>query len=131
MCSSDLKRTRFLDGIAPDTEPARAPARRDRPVRCRVCGNPLDTPQDKALGRHVDCPSGADEQIFATLRTWRSDLAREANVPAYIIFSDATLTAIAETLPRDERELLAAPGVGPVKVERYGAGLLAVLAEFR
>lgn len=125
------KRTRFLDGIAPDTEPARAPARRDRPVRCRVCGNPLDTPQDKALGRHVDCPSGADEQIFATLRTWRSDLAREANVPAYIIFSDATLTAIAETLPRDERELLAVPGVGPVKVERYGAGLLAVLAEFR
>ena len=115
----------------PELEIEKVPARTVRPKRCRVCGRPLGTPAEKVLGRHEDCPSGADEEVFETLRAWRSEIAAEANVPAYIIFSDATLTAIAETLPRDERELLAVPGVGPVKVERYGAGLLAVLAEFR
>ncbi len=125
------QRTRFLDGIAPELDVANVPPRTVRPKRCRVCGGPLNTPAEKVLGRHEDCPSGADEEVFETLRAWRSEVAREAQVPAYIVFSDATLMAIAESLPQDEGELLDVSGVGPVKVERYGAGLLAVLSGFR
>ncbi|AGF71786.1 ATP-dependent DNA helicase UvrD2 [Corynebacterium halotolerans] len=125
------QRTRFLDGIAPELDVAKGPPRTVRPKRCRVCGHPLDTPAEKVLGRHEDCPSGADEEVFETLRAWRGEVAREANVPAYIVFSDATLMAIAEALPGDESELLDVSGVGPVKVERYGAGLLEALSNFR
>ena len=124
-------RSRFLDGIVPELEIEKVPARTVRPKRCRVCGRPLGTPSEKVLGRHEDCPSGADEEVFETLRAWRSEIAAEANVPAYIIFSDATLMAVAEALPRDEPELLDVPGIGPVKVERYGPQLLAVLDSFR
>ena len=52
-------------------------------------------------------------------------------MPAYIVFSDATLTAIAEELPTSEDDLLLISGVGPVKVERYGTGILQTLAQFQ
>ena len=96
-----------------------------------MCGGPLSTPGEKVIGRHEDCPSGADEEIFETLRAWRAEASREAGVPAYIVFSDATLMALAEALPADRNELLDVPGVGPVKVERYGVQLLAVIDAFR
>ncbi|AKK08112.1 ATP-dependent DNA helicase UvrD2 [Corynebacterium testudinoris] len=124
-------RTRFLDGIVPELDIEKIPARTVRPKRCRVCGQPLDTPAERVLGRHDDCPSGADEAVFDTLRAWRSEVARENNVPAYLIFSDATLMAVAEAAPRDEPELLDVPGIGPVKAERFGADLLSLLDSFR
>lgn len=124
-------RTRFLDGIVPELDIEKIPARTVRPKRCRVCGQPLDTPAEKVLGRHDDCPSGADEAVFETLRAWRSEVARENNVPAYLIFSDATLMAVAEAAPRDEPELLDVSGIGPVKAERFGADLLSLLDSFR
>lgn len=124
-------RTRFLDGIVPELDIEKIPARTVRPKRCRVCGQPLDTPAEKVLGRHDDCPSRADEAVFDTLRAWRSEVARENNVPAYLIFSDATLMAVAEAAPRDEPELLDVPGIGPVKAERFGADLLSLLDSFR
>jgi DNA helicase-2/ATP-dependent DNA helicase PcrA len=48
-------------------------------------------------------------------------------VPAYIVFSDATLKAIAEMRPGSKAEMLDVPGVGPAKLERYGAAFLAAL----
>ncbi|RNE48728.1 ATP-dependent DNA helicase UvrD2 [Corynebacterium alimapuense] len=123
--------SRFLDGIAPVQKPEVIPARSARSRRCRVCGQGLATPADKVLGRHEDCPAGADAEIFETLRSWRADAAREAKVPAYIVFSDATLMAVAEAMPSDEAELLDVSGVGPVKVDRYGEQLLGVLDSFR
>lgn len=125
------KRTRFLDDIVHDapTSPAAA-IRKKRATRCKVCGQPLTDPQQKVLGRCLDCPSTADAQVFETLRTWRAGIAKDNNVPAYIIFTDATLIAIAENLPATEADLLAIPGVGQVKLERYGADLLATLAQF-
>lgn len=125
------KSSRFLEGIAPVSASAVASGRADRPKRCSVCGKPLNTPGEKVLGRHEECPSGADEKVFETLRSWRADVAKEENVPAYIIFSDATLMAVAEALPANENELLGVSGIGPVKVERYGGDLLGVLHQFR
>ncbi len=71
------------------------------------------------------------EAAFAALKQWRSGAARAAGVPAYVIFHDSTLVALAETRPRDQRGLLAVPGIGPVKASRFGPDVLSVLAGCR
>jgi DNA helicase-2/ATP-dependent DNA helicase PcrA len=70
----------------------------------------------------------ADPRVLEALKTWRAQTARATGVPAYVVFHDTTLAAVAEARPRDAAGLLALPGVGPVKVERYGEQLLQVLA---
>ncbi len=65
---------------------------------------------------------------FAALRQWRLERAKADEVPAYVVFHNSTLVEIAERNPRTLRELAAVPGVGPTKLERYGAELLAALA---
>lgn len=126
------ERTRFLDGIVPAAEDASGGGSRSRrPKRCRVCSGPLGTPAEKVIGRHEDCEGGGDEEVFAALRSWRSQVAREEKVPAYVIFSDATLQAISEELPSDETEMLSISGVGPSKLERYGAQVLEVIRSVR
>ncbi|QPK83723.1 ATP-dependent DNA helicase UvrD2 [Corynebacterium qintianiae] len=123
-------RTRFLDGIAPELDVEKSPDRLKRARNCRVCGNPLDTPAEKALGRHEDCEPEYNEHAFLALKSWRLDVAREAGHPAYMVFSDATLLAIAETMPTTETDLLGISGVGPVKVEKFGQGVLGTLSDF-
>jgi ATP-dependent DNA helicase RecQ len=71
--------------------------------------------------------SGADEELFQRLRGLRRALADERDVPAYVVFSDATLRDMARDRPADKAALLAVPGVGPVKLERYGESFLALL----
>lgn len=124
-------RSRFLDGLVPELEAEETPQRLKQTRRCRVCGNVLFAPADKALGRHQDCDADIDEDVYQALKRWRLKTSRAAKQPAYMVFSDATLLAIAETMPEDEQGLLAVSGVGPVKVERYGAEVLETLAEFR
>jgi len=70
----------------------------------------------------------ADPAVLDALRSWRSEVARAAGVPAYVVFHDTTLAAVAEARPRDRDGLLALPGLGPLKVERYGADLLSLVA---
>ena len=65
----------------------------------------------------------------AALRDWRSAMARASGVPPFVIFHDATLGALAEARPSTRGELLALPGLGPVKAQRYGDTLLALLAD--
>jgi ATP-dependent DNA helicase RecQ len=68
-----------------------------------------------------------DAELYVALKALRKQLADARSVPAYIVFSDATLVAMAERRPRSEAELLEVPGVGPKKVEQYGEAFLAVL----
>lgn len=66
-----------------------------------------------------------DSQLrFDALREWRSNTAREQNVPAYVIFHDSTLRAIAQAAPDDLDELAGIPGIGASKLERYGDAVL-------
>ncbi|MBF6025660.1 DNA helicase RecQ [Lysobacter niastensis] len=66
-----------------------------------------------------------DSQIrFDALRQWRAATAREQNVPAYVIFHDSTLRAIAEAAPDDLDELARVPGIGASKLDRYGDAVL-------
>ena len=64
---------------------------------------------------------------FSALRLWRAGIAREQNVPAYVIFHDATLRSIALEQPRDLDALAAIAGVGAGKLERYGREVIAAL----
>jgi ATP-dependent DNA helicase RecQ len=69
-----------------------------------------------------------DEDVVERLRRWRLDRAQADAVPAYVVLHDATLRELAATRPRSLGELATVKGFGPVKLERYGDDLLAVLA---
>jgi DNA helicase-2/ATP-dependent DNA helicase PcrA len=84
---------------------------------------------ERKVGRCNGCPPSYEEQTFDALRQWRKAVALEAEVPAFVVFTDATLTAIAEAKPASLEELAALAGVGPSKLERYGEDVLRVLVE--
>ncbi|MFP5224077.1 MAG: ATP-dependent helicase [Actinomycetota bacterium] len=69
------------------------------------------------------------DPLFQALRTWRRDTAAEAKMPAYIVFTDATLKDIARHRPKDRDGLRAISGVGPLKMRRYGEQVLGILAD--
>ena len=129
--------TRFLDGVVDQrsTVPTRSAAGtgsgrragRGRAVRhCRVCGGAL-LGSRASVGRCESCPPTYDEALFERLRDWRRGEAGQRGVPAYCVLTDATLVALAEELPADAAGLARIPGVGKVKLDRYGADLLALL----
>ena len=70
----------------------------------------------------------ADQSLFVRLKSWRSEQARQQGVPAYVIFHDRTLAAIAARRPESLDELAGVDGVGVRKLERYGRALLELLA---
>lgn len=81
-----------------------------------------------ALDKLADAElSPGDRGLFDELVTWRRDLARAAGVPAYVVFDNKVLRAVAGARPASTAELLAVPGVGPVKLERYGAAVLEIV----
>ncbi|MGH3423743.1 MAG: HRDC domain-containing protein, partial [Nocardioidaceae bacterium] len=130
--------SRFLDGLRPADEADRAGGggsrrrrqRRERSMlRCRTCNAVLSTGAERKLGRCADCPSTYDEELFEALRSWRSERASEQKVPAYVVFTDATLTAIAEARPTDDTGLLRIPGIGRAKLDKYGEDVLALCGQ--
>jgi DNA helicase-2/ATP-dependent DNA helicase PcrA len=99
-----------------------------KPSRCRGCGQDLVTAATRKVGRCQDCPPTYDEATFEALRAWRLAVAGAAKVPTYVVFTDATLTAIAERTPATAGELATISGVGARKIERYGDDVLAILS---
>ncbi|MFF0296949.1 ATP-dependent DNA helicase UvrD2 [Kitasatospora sp. NPDC004614] len=139
------KPTRFLDGLRPGSsssgprtrggrggiEPGaeRPAARRVRgPVKCRVCDRTLTEGRELKLRRCEGCPSNMDEALFERLREWRLAKAKEQGAPAYVVFTDATLEAIAEDVPGSLAELSRISGVGAMKLDKYGADVLLLCA---
>ncbi|MDK3258773.1 ATP-dependent helicase [Blastococcus capsensis] len=102
-------RSRYLDGLAPDSGPTAPPARRPA-KRAKVV------------------LEGEAGELFERLRAWRSQAAQSASVPAYVVFTDATLQAIAESRPASLRELSGLPGIGARKLELYGEDVLAAVS---
>jgi len=68
-----------------------------------------------------------EERLWQMLRRWRKQVADEHNVPAYAVFSDRTLRQLVEEKPGNQQMLSRVHGVGKLKLERYGADLLALL----
>lgn len=106
--------------------------RRNQPGRrlpvCWVCRAPLSETDEIKLGRHLRCVVTMDEELLDRLKNWRSQRARLQSVPAFVVFTDATLQALAERRPTDTAGLAAIPGIGAVKLARYGGELLNILA---
>jgi DNA helicase-2/ATP-dependent DNA helicase PcrA len=127
---------RFLPALDPDAGRASArqsqksdgTRRRAAIVSCRVCGSTLTSGADRKLGRCATCPSSLDEELFERLREWRIRVATEQKVPAYVVFTDATLTAVAERRPTRTEELAGIAGIGPRKLGLYGDAVLALVA---
>jgi DNA helicase-2/ATP-dependent DNA helicase PcrA len=93
-----------------------------------VCGRTLTDAGEMKLMRCEDCPSDMDEGLYERLREWRAVQAERSGQPAFCVFTDKTLMAIAESVPDDERELARIPGVGMRKLNRYGTEVLALCA---
>ena len=89
-----------------------------------AAGGPAGAPKLAA----VDL-SPEQEAVFERLRAWRGATAKEQGVPAYVVFHDATLRAVAVTGPTTLGELAAINGVGESKLAKYGEGILGVLHE--
>jgi DNA helicase-2/ATP-dependent DNA helicase PcrA len=128
------RRSRFLYGLIPDEHPAARVPNAGRgsggaKPRCRVCGKPLLGTIPMKLRRCDDCPSDVNVELLDRLKDWRRSTAKEQQVPAYVVFTDATLTAIAEQRPADTSALVAIPGIGAGKLDRYGAAVLALVAD--
>jgi ATP-dependent DNA helicase RecQ len=69
-----------------------------------------------------------DRDLFEALRAWRAEQAREQGVPAYIVFGDATLRALADARPRTIDDLSGITGIGAKKRDAYGDAVLALIA---
>ncbi|KMO84558.1 ATP-dependent DNA helicase [Mycolicibacterium chubuense] len=125
--------SRFLNGIAPQSARDDGPSRSRKPrgpaPRCRVCNAPLSASAAIMLRRCETCPSDIDEQLLADLKDWRLRISKEMSVPAYVVFTDNTLIAIAESLPGDDAALVAIPGIGARKLEQYGADVLGLVRD--
>jgi DNA helicase-2/ATP-dependent DNA helicase PcrA len=124
------KPSRFLEGIA--SRPAARPASRAAAgLAGGLAAARSRLPEGRGAGRRGD---PADDQapgdpLFTRLREWRAATAKAQDVPAYVVFSDATLLLIVGRRPASRAELAAVPGVGAVKLDRYGAAVLALCAE--
>ncbi len=134
--------SRFLDGLRPGSavggsrggaggveRGSGSRARKPRgPVKCRVCDRTLTEATEVKLRRCEGCPSSMDEELYERLREWRLARAQELGRPAYAVFTDVTLIAIAESVPGGEGELSRISGVGAHKLRQFGPDVLALCA---
>jgi len=72
-----------------------------------------------------------DNELESALRSWRRTRASDDGVPPYVVFPDATLRAIAEQHPTSTNQLGSVPGIGPSRLDKYGADILALLETHR
>jgi DNA helicase-2/ATP-dependent DNA helicase PcrA len=114
-------RSRFVDEIAPSAAV----------IGLRAGGEGIATARRATVATGSRPPlvvPSANGGLYEALRRWRRERSAADGVPAYVVFHDATLAAIADRRPRSTRDLLGIPGVGPAKLERYGEDVLAVVA---
>ncbi|MDZ4804720.1 MAG: ATP-dependent DNA helicase RecQ [Candidatus Eisenbacteria bacterium] len=103
------------------------PVRTGRKVQAVRSGPSIDGRSTGAATPRSTLPTDVDPGLFERLRALRRRIADRENVPAYIVFSDAVLTALADRRPATPEEMLATPGIGPAKLARYGGEFLELL----
>mgnify|MGYP003339978098 CR=1 FL=1 len=111
----------------------------DRCDACDICGVEVEWTQLKTKKQPKPAsPKAARAELIAeqgalgvALREWRKELAKSTSVPAYVILHDTTIAAICEHRPETHAELLATPGIGERKAEKFGEQILALVAANR
>jgi ATP-dependent DNA helicase RecQ len=108
------------------TEASRPVLRGEQAVEMRRAA-----PRARAAGRRAKATivDSADEALLEKLKAWRAGEAREQSVPAYVIFHDSTLAAIAALKPLDLETLATVSGIGARKLERYGPAVIALVRD--
>ena len=114
------------------TEGSRAVLKGEVPVQLRES---VSTPAERKAKRAstasvVKAPASLDaegQERYVALKAWRAEVAKEHNLPAYVIFHDATLVAIAERAPHSLDDLQGISGIGAKKLEAYGQEVLRVM----
>jgi ATP-dependent DNA helicase RecQ len=117
------------------TEGSRAVLRGEVPVRLRASlsgaaagGGSRRSKSGRSTAARAPVPlDAAAQQRYEALRAWRAEVARAHNLPAYVIFHDATLAAIAQQAPASLDDLQGISGIGARKLEAYGAEVLRVV----
>ncbi len=125
--------------MAPPAAPVVKSGRRTPRVRTHVAVRAGDAGPRSRPARHPDLPASDAPDLRAVsaagvgdaLRAWRIEQARRRGVPPYVILHDRTLEAIASSLPRSRDELRSMPGIGPAKLDAYGAVILDLVASVR
>ncbi|HHT21853.1 MAG TPA: DNA helicase RecQ [Bacteroidales bacterium] len=89
----------------------------------------FDDEEDEAISKSSGGTSAADDVLFSILKDLRKKLSKKLGVPAFVIFQDPSLEAMATTYPVTQEELQNIPGVGAGKAKRYGDEFLKVIKE--
>jgi ATP-dependent DNA helicase RecQ len=105
---------------APTAEAGKQPIARKRSARTKA--PPVASPQ-------ASSPTPEQAELYGRLKALRSELAREAGLPAYCIFPDRTLVELARARPGSDAQMLEVPGVGPARLEKYGERFLREIRE--
>ena len=138
--SRTTSRTRspWLDNIDAARNAAERPSDGDWRAQLRAMRERADAAKSAGVpgirgtkNANIQIGTNADPKVLEVLKKWRANKARATGVPAFVIFHDTTLAAVAEAQPDSHAGLLALPGVGSVKVDRYGDEVIAVLAAHR
>jgi len=108
------------------TEASRAVLRGEQTIELRHWQDPPRRSKRKSVSAGTD-----GDPLFEKLRSWRSAIAKEHGVPAYVVFHDNTLHAIAQSRPLEVDQLRGISGVGEKKLERYGASLIELIRSER
>lgn len=114
-----------LSGILRINESARAVLKAERIVHLAVPKLSVDTSK-----RNKAEPVNIDRQLFAKLKHLRKQIAEEENVPAFVIFSDATLADMTDKMPTDKNQFIGVTGVGQTKLERYGEAFITLIEDY-
>ncbi|MFT6328123.1 MAG: ATP-dependent DNA helicase RecQ [Bermanella sp.] len=114
-----------LSGILRINESARAVLKAERVVHLAVPKLSVDTSK-----RNKAEPVNIDRQLFAKLKHLRKQIAEEENVPAFVIFSDATLADMTDKMPTDKNQFIGVTGVGQTKLERYGEAFITLIEDY-
>jgi ATP-dependent DNA helicase RecQ len=91
---------------------------------------PMDLPKAKRVAVRREGDIACDEILFTRLRALRKELADERRVPAYIVFGDTTLRAMARYYPETIAQMEGIPGMGEKKRAEFGATFAAAIAEY-
>jgi ATP-dependent DNA helicase RecQ len=113
------------------TESARPVLRGERAVQLRRYVKPVKAKRTQTRPKgYVEADlSPVEQRIFEKLRWWRMETARRHNVPAYVIFHDATMREIAKAMPQSLEDLRGVSGVGEKKLQTYGSELVELIGE--
>lgn len=114
-----------MSGILRINESARAVLKAERSVQLAVPKLSIDTSK-----RNKAEPVNIDRQLFAKLKHLRKQIAEEDNVPAFVIFSDASIADMTDKMPTSEAEFITVNGVGQTKLERYGKAFISLIEDY-